>query len=335
MTVRHKRIDLVLAGGGVKGIGLVGAVVKLMDAGYRPYRIAGTSAGAIVGSIVAAASTDKAMSPEGVKELALSIDYSKFLDTGAIKGVPLVGTTWGLFEGNGLFRGDYAHDFIATQLKNQGVETFGDLRLDDDELPEERRYRLAVTVADVTRGQLVRLPWDYQRVYGLKADDQPVADAVRASMSIPFFFRPVTLTSASGKKSTLVDGGLISNFPIDSLDRPDGKKGRWVTFGVTVLPNLPDGADKVVPGLPALRLLGGNQLIEQVISTVLVGRDQAYLDLPRVSARAIRVDSTDVGVLDFDIRDEQTKALYARGYEAAETFLETWDEEAYDRLVRG
>ena len=32
-----KPIDLVLAGGGVKGIGLVGAVVKLMEAGYRGY----------------------------------------------------------------------------------------------------------------------------------------------------------------------------------------------------------------------------------------------------------------------------------------------------------
>ena len=40
-----KPTDLVLAGGGVKGIGLVGAVVKLMEAGYRAYRVAGSSAG--------------------------------------------------------------------------------------------------------------------------------------------------------------------------------------------------------------------------------------------------------------------------------------------------
>src|SRR5262249_1903093 len=36
----------------------------------------------------------------------------------------------------------------------------------------------------------------------------PVADAVRASMSIPFFFRP----HWSGSE-VLVDGGLMSNFP--------------------------------------------------------------------------------------------------------------------------
>ena len=47
----------------------------------------------------------------------------------------------------------------------------------------------------MTTGQLVRLPWDYRRVYGLDPDEQSVADAVRASMAIPFFFRPVTLTA--------------------------------------------------------------------------------------------------------------------------------------------
>ena len=63
---------------------------------------------------------------------------------------------------------------------------------------------------------------DYRRV-GLDPDEQPVADAVRASMSIPFFFRPVSLRATSGLTSTLVDGGLLSNFPIDSLDRTDGE----------------------------------------------------------------------------------------------------------------
>ena len=50
-----KRADLVLSGGGVKGVGLVGAVVALLDAGYQPQRISGTSAGSIVGAVVAAA----------------------------------------------------------------------------------------------------------------------------------------------------------------------------------------------------------------------------------------------------------------------------------------
>ena len=40
-----KPIDLVLAGGGVKGIGLAGTWIKLMEAGYRAYRVAGSLGG--------------------------------------------------------------------------------------------------------------------------------------------------------------------------------------------------------------------------------------------------------------------------------------------------
>ena len=47
-------LDLVLEGGGVKGIGLVGAVLTLADAGYRFPRVAGTSAGAITAALIAA-----------------------------------------------------------------------------------------------------------------------------------------------------------------------------------------------------------------------------------------------------------------------------------------
>ncbi|WP_029114656.1 patatin-like phospholipase family protein [Mycobacterium sp. URHB0044] len=329
-----KRADLVLSGGGVKGVGLVGAVVALMDAGYTPQRVSGTSAGSIVGAVVAAAAQTGEMTGSQVKELALQLDYRKFLDPGPVERVPLLGPSLAVARGSGIYKGDYAHDWVRGQLRDLGVTTFGDLALHDDTLPEEQRYRLVVTVADVTTGQQVRLPWDYRRVYGLDPDEQLVADAVRASMSIPFFFRPVTLTSATGRASTLVDGGLLSNFPLDSLDRTDGEAPRWPSFGVTVLPNLPDGNDKVIPALGALRLLGPPHLLEDVITTVLVGRDQAYLNQPWVSARAIRVDSTDVGFLDFDITDDEVEALYANGYSAAERFLASWNWSAYLRRFR-
>jgi NTE family protein len=325
---------LVLSGGGVKGIGLVGAVVALMDGGYRAQRVSGTSAGSIVGAIVAAASMGDQLGAEEVKELALQLDYHKFTDPGTLERLPVLGPSLAVLRGTGIYKGDYAHDWVRSQLKNLGVRTFGDLAIDDDSLPAEQRYKLVVTVADVTTGQLVRLPWDYRRVYGLDPDEQFVADAVRASMSIPFYFRPVTLTSSTGLTSTLVDGGILSNFPIDSLDRTDRRPPRWPSFGVTVLPNLPEGNDKVIPALAPIRLLGPPHLLESVITTVLVGRDQAYLSQPWVSARTIRVDSTDVGFLDFDISDNEIEALYVKGYAAAEKFLSGWDWDAYLKRFR-
>jgi NTE family protein len=329
-----KRADLVLSGGGVKGVGLVGGVVALLDGGYAPQRISGTSAGSIVGAVVAAAAQAGQLSGAQVKDLALQLDYRKFTDPGTLERVPVLGPSLALVRGNGIYRGDYARDWVRDQMAGLGVATFGDLAVDDPDLPPEQRYRLVVTVADVTTGQLVRLPWDYRRVYGRDPDEQSVADAVRASMSIPFFFRPVTLTSAAGLTSTLMDGGLLSNFPIDSLDRHDGKRPRWPSFGVTVMPNLPQGNDKVIPVLDLLRPFGPSHVLEDVITTVLVGRDQAYLNQPWVSARTIRVDSTDVGFLDFDISDADVEALYAKGYSAGREFLATWDWADYLRRFR-
>jgi len=323
---RLKPVDFVLSGGGVKGVGLVGAVAAVMDAGYSVKRVSGVSAGSLVGSILAAASTGDHLTTADIKEIALTLPYEKFRDAGPIGHVPVLGQTWGLLRDNGIYRGDFAHEWVRSELNNLGVRTFGDLALTDKQIRPERRYRLAVTVTDITTGQLVRLPWDYRRVYGLDPDEQSVADAVRASMSIPFYFRPVTLTSADGLTSTLVDGGVLSNFPIDSFDRPDGKPPRWPTFGVTVLPNLPEGNDQLIPGVGALRLLGPpSVLLEQLITTMFVGRDQTHLNQPWVSARAIRVDSTAVNFLDFGITRKDAEALYRKGYQAGQEFLSTWN----------
>lgn len=320
-----KQADLVLSGGGVKGIALVGAVSALVDAGYVPQRISGTSAGALVGAVLAAAAQRGDLTSRQLEDLALRIDYRAFLDPGPIERVPVLGPAWGVLSGGGIYRGEALRRWVADQLAGFGVTTFADLAIDDPQLPPEQRYRLVVTVADVTRGELVRLPWDYERVYGLDRDEQNVADAVRASTAIPFFFHPETLTSADGTTSTLVDGGLLSNFPIDSLDRTDGAKPRWPTFGATLLPTLPAESDQVIPALRPLHLLGSPTLLEQVLTTILVGRDQAYLNQPWVSVRTIRIDTREVGVLDFDITAAEKRTLYLKGLRAGEDFLTTWD----------
>lgn len=321
-----KFADLALSGGGVKFIGLVGAVVALMDAGYTFKRASGTSGGSVVASILAAAANGDQLTGEDVKELAMTVPLHKWRDAAPI---PVLGPVWGLLRNGSMYRGDFAYDWIRGELKNLGVTTFGDLALNEDHLIEERRYRLAVTVADVTKAQLVRLPWDYRRVYGLDPDEQLVADAVRASMSIPFFYPPVELTGATGMTSTLVDGGVLSNFPIDSFDRPDGRPPRWPTFGITVVPRLAEGIDAVMPSLRPLRLFEQTSLLESLLTTMLVGHDETQLNLPWVRSRAIMVESSDVGVLDFDVPRKLLEEFFEKGYRAAQAFLSTWDWPAY------
>ncbi|MGH2943621.1 MAG: patatin-like phospholipase family protein, partial [Solirubrobacteraceae bacterium] len=161
--------DLVLEGGGMKGIGLGGAVGALMRAGYAFERVAGTSAGAIVGALLAA----------GIEEPALSgammrLRYARVPDRGP-PWVPLLSEGVSLLRSGGAYEGDYLHGFVRDELQRLGVRTFADLRRSDDgddpNLSAQRRYRLVVTATDVTRGRLLRLPWDYGAL-GLKADEQ-------------------------------------------------------------------------------------------------------------------------------------------------------------------
>src|SRR6516162_844228 len=322
---KPKLVDLVLSGGGVKFIGLVGAIVALMDAGYSIKRVSGVSAGSVVAAILAAGSDGNQLTGEEVKELAFSVPLHKWRDSGP---VPYLGAAWGLVRETSMYRGDAAYDWIRSELKNLGVIYFGDV-VDVDRLVVGPRYKLVVTVSDLTAAQLVRLPWDYRWLYGLDPDEQLVADAVRASMAIPFFYRPVTLTGASGATSTLVDGGVLSNFPIDTFDRRDGKPPRWPTFGITILPRPTEGLGAVMPVLKPLRLFEQTALLESLLTTMLAGHDQTHLSKPWVSARSIAVESTNVGVLDFDSPRGRLEELYDNGYAAAEHFLSTWDWPAY------
>ena len=68
-------------------------------------------------------------------------------------------------------------------------------------------------------------PWDLES-YGIDPDKFSVARAVHASSAIPYVFEPVRVGGA-----TWVDGGLLSNFPVELFDRPDAQP-RWPTFGI-------------------------------------------------------------------------------------------------------
>ena len=205
--------DLVLEGGGVKGIALVGAISVLEERGYEFRRVAGTSAGAIVGSLVAA----NARAAE-LQQIMREVDYTRFQDGPRWTGL-FIGKAMALLFRHGIYEGTYLKDWLGGQLGRLGVHTFADLPYDDPQRPPdpEHAYRLVVMTSDISQGRLRRLPWEYGH-YGLTRADQRVADAVRASMSIPFFYRPAHLRDVNGKDCWLVDGGMLSNFPIDVFD---------------------------------------------------------------------------------------------------------------------
>ncbi|MBY9075802.1 patatin-like phospholipase family protein [Nocardioides sp. WL0053] len=328
-AAEHLRADLVLEGGGVKGIALVGATLPLVEAGYRFPRVAGSSAGAIVGAVLAA--LQRRGEPIGrLEDVSRSLDYRRFRD----RGFPgrYLGPLGFLTDGlsvlleDGVYEGDYLHDWLDGVLRDLGVETFGDLRTDDpgDDGTMHHRYGLVVTASDLSRRRLLQLPWDYPE-YGLDPDEQRVADAVRASASIPYFFEPVTLRGTAGT-STLVDGGLLSNYPIGVFDRLDERVPRWPTLGVR---------------LDALRLGGpGNggavspvrgpvALGVALVQTAIEANQAEHVLDPCNVARSVYVDTGGVSAVDFGLDEGEQDQLLAAGQEAARAFLETWDFERW------
>lgn len=315
----------------MKGIGLGGAVGALMRAGYEFQRVAGTSAGAIAGALVAAG-----ISEPGLAEAMARLRYERVPDRG-LPGIPILSEGISLLHSGGAYEGDYIHHFVREELEALGVRTFADLRRTDTgadaDLAPERSYKLVVMATDVTHGRLLRLPWDYARL-GLDPDEQSVADAVRASISIPLYFDPVVVRHGqTAERVTLVDGGVLSNYPIEIFDRTDLRPPRWPTLGVKVVPGLPAGDPELFPGvvLPALPPV---KLLEQVVATAIAGNDQTYLERPCVRRRTIAVDTSAVGIVEFDASAQQRATVIANGVAAAAAFLATWDWEAFQRECR-
>jgi NTE family protein len=167
----------------------------------------------------------------------------------------------------------------------------------------------------------VRLPWDYSN-YGFEPGRQRIVDAVRASMSIPFFFEPVRIKAPAAmfggvtysKSSVMwVDGGLLSNFPVEVFDRSDGQPQRWPTIGIKL-----SARDTTIPPAEA-----SDDTIHEAIDclqTLLNNADRYYLTPDKV-ARTIFVDSTGVTATDFDITPQQRSTLFKNGQQSATEWL--------------
>ncbi|HLI73893.1 MAG TPA: patatin-like phospholipase family protein [Acidimicrobiales bacterium] len=338
--------DLALEGGGVKGIGLVGAVLVLSEAGYSFRGVAGTSAGAIAAALIAALS--KAGRPiVQLKGYLGSMDFSKFMPEGKLhhfldhhggKVGSLAVDAGILTHQMGIYPGDYLREWLSPILNDDlGVRTFSDLRLtvaDDPEidscLPPDRRYRLVVHTSDISRSELARLPWDYPR-YGWGPDDQDVVHAVRASMSIPFFFEPVSFSTGDADVTlpapdgstltqhyapgtvTWVDGGMLRNFPINAFDRVDGKPARWPTIGIKL--------SSLQTQFPATRACDSAVDVGIRCLRTMMNEWDAYAVDEATAGRTIFVDNAGLTATQFDLTPAQQNTLFLNGVRAATQFI--------------
>lgn len=299
------KADIVCEGGGVKGIALLGAIYYLEEQGYKFEQFAGTSAGAIVTSLLAVGYSGKEL-----KELLFNLNFKNFYDKNKLTLLPFIGPTISLFKNKGLFSGNNIESYLNELYKAKGKTKFKDIAINGVS-------PLKIIASDITNKQLLILPDDLNK-YNIDPLEFEIAKAVRMSISIPFYFNPVILKN--GKESSfIVDGGLLSNFPVWIFDVESNP--RWPTFGLKLISD--DDMKKVSPSKSNLISFACD-----VVDTMLSKDDEAFLN-NKDSIRTIKIRTYDVGTVDFGISKDEYLNLFNSGYNCAKTFLAKWNFNSY------
>ena len=318
------RADAVFQGGGVKGLGLVGALLQFGDdarVGITDWvNVAGTSAGSIVAALIATGQT-----PAQIQTLMMALEFKQFEDWGHEGKV--IGGTLNLARHHGLAHGEVFHKWIDGQV---GGRHFGDVR-NDPPPASGSPYKLRMIATDITQKEMLVLPDDIAN-YRSPETGQPfdpdtfkIADAVRMSMSIPYFFQPVVLTHhATGKPSTIVDGGVLSNFPVWIFDTQEATASR-PTFGFHLV-----GGSGVGSGLTGVINDLGWGVAEalDIFHTATDAWDKRFMSHSTV-VRTCTISAGTIGTTDFELTPEQKQWLLQSGRDGAKAFLDTYDPSQY------
>jgi len=190
----------------------------------------------------------------------------------------------------------------------------------------------------------VQFPKMAHMYWGDKMWDESPAKMVRASMSVPFFFVPFEIDNIpnagepanetwdkyanySGiipKKVKFVDGGMISNFPINIFHSPAGTIPRKPTFGVKLSTYRTESSN--------VDDLGG--FIGSMISTMRFDADNDFLiQNPDFEKLICFIDADkSFNWLNFKMTDEKKKKLFLLGAAQGLAFLKKFDWEDYKKL---
>jgi NTE family protein len=327
--------DAVFEGGGVRGIGLLGALA-VMERTWRWENVAGTSAGAIVAAFTAAG-----MNALEVRKVLDAIDLRELQDEAweekvdRVLAVPSVinlvsqggvsflrSHLFSLFKDFGVYEGERFIELLEEHLP-AGIRTFGDVRYHGPDADDPRyRYRLRVIASDITARRMLVLPQDIE-YFGLDPDKLRIAEALRMSMSLPIFFEPYKLEDKQGKTHHIVDGGILSNYPIWLFDAPEGTDPAWPTFGFNMMEATDegDGLGPFPENVMEIRTLPAFAMA--IWNTLFSALDKRYIS-KRHWARTLGIDDTGVKTTDFDITSERKDGLWRSGEGTAVKFMTDW-----------
>lgn len=292
------QIDGVFSGGGIKGFALIGAYEAIEKKGFRFIRLAGTSAGALIAAFIAAG-----YSSEEMLEMMDELKLEDFLDERR-SILPFKFTKWlYIYWRLGLYKGAKLEEWIAGKLRQKGVVTFGDLQ------PESLR----VVASDLTNGKFIVLPDDLPN-YGLSSKQFSVAKAVRMSCSLPYFFEPVRLTGSDGN-NVIVDGAVLSNFPIWLFDEEEKSKQKRPVLGIKLSPNAKEQ--------PKNDITNAIDMYEALFETMRQAHDARHI-ATRHEKNIVFLPVDPFLTTEFKLTNEKKLALIELGRTRTEAFLRQW-----------
>jgi NTE family protein len=288
--------NLALKGGGVKGVAYVGAIKELDKAGlYNSIeRVSGTSAGALMACMICAG-----YSVAAIEQLMVSIIFNKFR------------SGWNplrLFTRFGLYTGDYIIRFVEGFLKDSPKNLTADASFRD--MRNAGCKDLYVFACNTGMHTIHEFSGDM-------TPDCKVAEAIRASMSIPFFFKGWTFKNDKAvRKHIFIDGGVVYNYPLSFFDdnRFTPLDVNPESLGLYLYSTQKPKDISFRFGRP---LFFSRHLFESILDAqdYLVFRDRGQTD------RSIMIDDLGLAATDFNITGEQKNALITSGSNAAETFI--------------
>jgi NTE family protein len=290
---KYQYKNLALQAGGVLGTAYIGAVEALDEKGILANieRVSGASAGAIMGTLIALRFT-----PVEIEQVMLNLDFSGFTDPTNLVNVV---QNYGYYAGD--FFLQWMQDLIAQKLSK--TATFEDL-------VKEGFGDLYVFATDLTARGLREFSYR-------STPDAQIACAVRASMSIPFFFQAWQFPDGIPDNHLYIDGGLILPYPLWTFDYPpfspeedDNKETLGISLKTAFSP------------VGLCKPFDLKEYVESLFEAVSTMRVSAA-----DKQRTISVDTLNISPTNFEISMTDKMKLAKSGYDAVMQFFERKDRE--------